>query len=109
MEINTDRPNRIKIPRRALFKRIAVLWLLEIMACLCGTGLFAIVSAFCVLELVLITMKVHPLWKLYYHPASLYIVLGLLIIPSIPIGLGLRDLIPWLTLTLLDLITRLLT
>lgn len=109
MEINTDRPNRIVIPRRALFKRIAVLWLLEILACLCATGLFGIVTAFCVLELVLITAKVHPLWRLYYHPASLFVVLGLLLLPAIPIGLALRELIPWLALTLLELITRLLT
>ena len=38
MEINTDCPNRIVIPRRALFKRVAILWFLEIVACLCGTG-----------------------------------------------------------------------
>lgn len=109
MEINTDRPNRIVIPRRALFKRIAVLWFLEITACLCATGLFGIVTAFCVLELVLITAKVLPLWRLYYHPVSLFEVLGLLLLPAIPMGLALRELIPWLTLTLLDLIAQLLT
>lgn len=109
MEINTDRPNRIVIPRRPIFKRVAILWLLEIMACLCATGLFGIVSVFCLLELVWLTIKVHPLWRLYYHPASLFVALGLLLLPAIPIGLGLRELIPWLTLTLLDLITRLLT
>ena len=100
MEINTDRPNRIVIPRRALFKRIAVLWFLEITACLCATGLFGIVTAFCMLELVLITAKVLPLWRLYYHPASLYIVLGLLWIPAVIIGVALRVLIPWLILEL---------
>ena len=100
MELNTDRPNRIVIPRRALFKRVAVLWFLEIMACLCGTGPFAIVSVFCALELVWLTTKVLPLWRLYYHPASLYIVLGLLIIPSIPLGLALRVFIPWLVVGL---------
>ncbi len=100
MEINTDRPNRIVIPRRALFKRIAVLWFLEITACLCGAGPFVIVSVFCVLELVWLTAKVLPLWRLYYHPASLYIVLGLLIIPAIPIGLALRVFIPWLVVDL---------
>ena len=100
MELNTDNPNRIVIPRRPLFKRVAILWSLEIMSCLCGTGPFVIVSAFCVLELIWITAKVLPLWKLYYHPASLYIVLGLLIIPAIPIGLALRVFIPWLVVDL---------
>ena len=100
MELNTDNPNRIVIPRRPLFKRVAILWFLEIMACLCGTGPFVIVSAFCVLELVWLTAKVKPLWRLYYHPASLYIVLGLLIIPAIPIGLLLRVFIPWLVVDL---------
>ena len=104
MEINTDRPNRIVIPRRALFNRIAVLFFWEITACLCATGLFGIVTAFCVLEIVLITAKVLLLWRLYYHPASLYIVLGLLTIPSVPIGLGLRVLIPWLVVGLPRLI-----
>ena len=100
MELNTDNPNRIVIPRRPLFKRVAILWLLEIMACLCGTGPFVIVSAFGVLELVWITAKVRPLWRLYYHPASLYILLCVLIIPAIPIGLLLRVFIPWLVVDL---------
>ena len=100
MEINTDRPNRIVIPRRALFKRVAILWFLEIVACLCGTGVFGIVSAFCVVEIIWLIAKVIPFWKLYYHPASFYIVLGLLIIPSIPIGLALRVFIPWLVVDL---------
>ena len=100
MALNTNTPNRIVIPRRPLFKRVAILWSLESMACLCGTGPFVIVSAFCVLELIWITAKVLPLWKLYYHPASLYIVLGLLIIPAIPIGLALRVFIPWLVVDL---------
>lgn len=100
MELNTDNPNRIVIPRRPLFKRAAILWLLEIMACLCGTGPFVIVSAFCVLELVWITAKVRPFWRLYYHPASLYILLCVLIIPAIPIGLLLRVFIPWLIVDL---------
>ena len=109
MEINTDRPNRIVIPRRALFKRVAILWLLEIVACLCATGLFGIVAVFCLLELVWLTTKVHPLWRLYYHPASLYVVLGLLMLAAVPLGLGLRALIPWCTLAILDVITQLLT
>jgi hypothetical protein len=100
MELNTDNPNRIVIPRRPLFKRVAILWFMEITACLCGTGPFVIVSAFCVLELVWITAKVLPLWRLYYHPASLHIVLGLLIIPAIPIGLLLRAFITWLVVDL---------
>ena len=104
MELNTDNPNRIVIPRRPLFKRVAVLWFLEIMACLCGTGPFVIVSAFCVLELIWLTAKVLPLWRPYYHPASLYILLGLLVIPSIPIGLALRVFIPWLVVDLPRLI-----
>ena len=70
------------------------------MVCLCCTGPFVIVSVFCVLELVWLTAKVVPLWRLYYHPASLYIVLGLLIIPAIPIGLLLRVFIPWLVVDL---------
>ena len=100
MELNTDNPNRIVIPRRPLFKRVAILWFLEITACLCGTGPFVIVSAFCVLELVWLTAKVLPLWRLYYHPASLYIVLGVLMIPAVPIGLALRVFIPWLVVDL---------
>ena len=100
MELNTDNPNSIVIPRRPLFKRVAVLWFLEIVACLCCTGPFGIVSAFCVVELVWITAKVLPLWRLYYRPASLYIVLGLLVIPAIPIGLLLRVFIPWLVVDL---------
>ncbi len=100
MDINTDRPNRIVIPRRALAKRVAVLWFLEITACLCGTGVFGIVSAFCVFELIWLTPKVQSLWRLYYHPASLYIVLGLLIIPAVPVGLALRVCIPWLIVDL---------
>ena len=100
MEINTERINRIVIPRRPLFKRVGILWFVEITACLCGTGPFVIISVFCVLELVWLTAKVLPLWRLYYHPASLYIVLGLLIIPAIPIGLALRVFIPWLVVDL---------
>ena len=100
MEINTDNPNRIVIPRRPLFKRVGILWFVEITACLCGTGPFVIISVFCVLELIWLTAKVLPLWRLYYHPASLYILLGLLIIPAIPIGLALRIFIPWLVVDL---------
>ena len=100
MELNTDNPNRIVIPRRPLFKRVGILWFVEITACLCGTGPFVIISVFCVLELVWLTAKVLPLWRLYYHPASLYIVLGLLIIPAIPISLALRVFIPWLVVDL---------
>lgn len=100
MELNTNNPNRIVIPRRPLFKRVGILWFVEITACLCGTGPFVIISVFCVLELVWLTAKVLPLWRLYYHPASLYIVLGLLIIPAIPIGLALRVFIPWLVVDL---------
>lgn len=100
MELNTNIPNRIAIPRRPLFKRVGILWFVEITACLCGTGPFVIVSVFCVLELVWLTAKVLPLWRLYYHPASLYIVLGLLIIPAIPISLLLRVFIPWLVVDL---------
>ena len=100
MELNTDNPNRNVIPRRPLFKRVGILWFVEITACLCGTGPFVIISVFCVLELVWLTAKVLPLWRLYYHPASLYIVLGLLIIPAIPIGLALRVFIPWLVVDL---------
>jgi len=100
MELNTDNPNRIVIPRRPLFKRVGILWFVEITACLCGTGPFVIISVFCVLELIWLTAKVLPLWRLYYHPASLYILLGLLIIPAIPIGLALRVFIPWLVVDL---------
>jgi hypothetical protein len=100
MELNTDNPNRIVIPRRPLFKRVGILWFVEITACLCGTGPFVIISVFCVLELIWLTAKVLPLWRLYYHPASLYIVLGLLIIPAIPISLALRVFIPWLVVDL---------
>ena len=100
MELNTDNPNRIVIPRRPLFKRVAVLWFLEITACLCCGGPFVIVSAFCAVELVWLTAKVQPLWRLYYHPASLYVVLGALMIPAVPIGLALRAFIPWLVVDL---------
>ena len=100
MELNTDNPNRIVIPRRPLFKRVGILWFVEITACLCGTGPFVIISVFCVLELIWLTAKVLPLWRLYYHPASLYILLGLLISPAIPIGLALRIFIPWLVVDL---------
>jgi len=100
MELNTDNPNRIVIPRRPLFKRVGILWFVEITACLCGTGPFVILSVLCVLELIWLTAKVLPLWRLYYHPASLYILLGLLIIPAIPIGLALRVFIPWLVVDL---------
>lgn len=100
MELNTDNPNRIVIPRRPLFKRVGILWFVEITACLCGTGPFVIISVFCVLELIWLTAKVLPVWRLYYHPASLYILLGLLIIPAIPIGLALRVFIPWLVVDL---------
>ncbi|MBQ9151891.1 MAG: hypothetical protein IJX72_06545 [Clostridia bacterium] len=104
MEINTERINRVVIPRRALAKRVGILWLFEIMACLCGFGLFGIVSVFCILEGVWLTMKFRPVWRLYYHPATLYILLGLLVIPAIPIGLGLRRLIQWLIFSLPRLI-----
>ncbi len=100
MEINTDRPNRIVIPRRPLFKRVAVLWFLEIVACLCCAGPFVIVSAFCVFELIWLIPKVQALWRLYYHPASLYMVVGILVVPSVPIGLALRAFIPWLIVDL---------
>ncbi len=96
MEINTERINRVVIPRRALAKRVGVLWLFELCACLCGFGLFAIVSFFCVLDMVWLTAKFVPVWKLYYRPATLYIILVLLVIPAVPIGLFLRWLIQFL-------------
>ena len=96
MSINDDRVNRVVIPRRSLAKRMGILWLLEIVACLCGFGLFAIFSVFCIVETIWLTAKFHPVWRLYYHPAALYILLILLIIPAIPLGLGLRWSIKWL-------------
>ncbi len=96
MEINTERVNRVVIPRRALARRVGILWLFELGVCLCGFGLFAIVSFFCILEMVWLTLKFRVVWRLYYHPATLYILLALLILPAIPLGLGLRWLIQWL-------------
>ena len=100
MEINTERINRIVIPRRALAKRVGILWAFEILTCLCGFGLFGIVSFFCILEGIWLTTKFRSVWRLYYHPATLYIVLALLMIPAVPIGLGLRVFIPWLVVDL---------
>ena len=100
MEINPERINRIAVPRRALAKRTAIVWIFEIIACTCGVGILGIVSVFCVLEGFLLTRKFQTVWRLYYHPASLYIVLGLLWIPAIIIGGTLRALIPWLILDL---------
>ena len=90
MEINTERVNRVVIPRRALAKRICILWIFEILACLCGFGLFSIFSVFCIIEAVWLTLKFRPVWNTYYHPATLYILLILLVIPALPLGIGLR-------------------
>ena len=104
MVIHTERINRITIPRRALAKRTAIVWIFEIIACTCGVGILGIVSVFCVLEGFLLTRKFQTVWRLYYHPATLYIVLGLLWIPAIIVGGTLRALIPWLILDLPRLI-----
>ncbi len=96
MEINTERINRVVIPRRSLAKRVILLWLFEVLICLCGVGILWLVSIFCALEMIFLTAKFCQIWKLYYHPASLYVLLVLLIIPAIPAGLGLRRLIWWL-------------
>jgi len=96
MEINTDQINRVVIPRRSLAKRIGILWLFEIIAYLFGFGLFGIVSLFCVAATVWLTVKFHSVWRLYYHPSTLYILLVLLAIPAFPIGLGLRWCVQWL-------------
>lgn len=104
MEINTERVNRVVIPRSALAKRVGILWLFEIIACLCGLKIFGIVSVFCVIVLVWLTVKIRPIWSLYYHNATLYILLILLIIPAVPIGLGMRRLIYWMIFNLPSLI-----
>ena len=100
MDIHTERINRIAVPRRALAKRTAIVWIFEIIACTCGVGILGIVSVFCVLEGFLLTRKFQTVWRLYYHPATLYIVLGMLWIPAVIIGVALRVLIPWLILEL---------
>ena len=100
MDSETLYINSVLIPRRALAKRMAFLWLFEIIACLCGFGPLVIVSAFCIFECILLTLKFRTVWRLYYHPTTLYIVLGLLVIPSAFIGLALRTLIRWLILNL---------
>ena len=104
MDINTERINRIAVPRRALAKRTVIVWIFEIIACLCGFGVFSIVSIFSLLEGIWLARKFRRIWRLYYHPATLYVVLGLLFIPSVAIGLALRALIPWLILDLPRLI-----
>ena len=104
MKSETAYINSILIPRLSLAKRIAVLWMFEIMACLCGFGLFAIVSLLSVFEGIWLARKFRPVWSLYYHPATLYIVLVLLLAPSVIIGLALRAFIPWLILELPRLI-----
>ena len=100
MEINTDQINRVIIPRRSLAKRIEILWLFEIITSFFCVGIFGIISLFCVSVMIWLTVKFHSVWKLYYHPATLYILLVSLAVPAVPIGLGLRWCIQWLVFKL---------
>ena len=95
MEISEDRIGYVCIPRLALAKRVAVLWLFELAACITGTGVFLIDTILLLLILVWISLKFLPVWKLYYKAASLYIVLLLSFIPAFILGRVIRGVIMW--------------
>ncbi len=96
MEINEERIGYVCIPRFALAKRVGILWLFELIACLFGTGLFLLFSVFCMLMLLWLSLKFLPVWRLYYKTASLYIVLLLSFIPAFLLGRLLREAFLWL-------------
>lgn len=96
MEISEDRIGYVCIPRLALAKRVAILWLFELAACITGTGVFLIDTILLLLILVWVSLKFLPVWKLYYKAASLYIVLLLCFIPALILGKVIREAILWL-------------
>ncbi len=96
MEINEERIGYVCIPRFALAKRVGILWLFELAACLVGSGLFLIFSAFCMLMLLWLSLKFLPVWRLYYKTASLYIILLLSFAPALLLGYLIRETILWL-------------
>ena len=98
MDISESRIGYVCIPRLALAKRGAVLWCFELLACIMGTGVFLINAILLLLILVYVSLKFLPIWRMYYKPASLYIILGLCFVPTIFIGRFLRELILWLVM-----------
>ena len=98
MEISEDRIGYVCIPRFALAKRVAVLWLFELAACITGTSVFLIDTILLLLVLVWISLKFLPVWKLYYKAASLYIVLLLGFVPAFLLGHLIRKAVLWLIL-----------
>lgn len=96
MEISEDRIGYVCIPRFALAKRVFILWLFELAACITGTGIFLIDTILLLLILVWVSLKFLPVWKLYYKTASLYIVLLLSFIPALLLGRLIRETILWL-------------
>jgi len=96
MEISEERIGYVCIPRFALAKRVSVLWLLELAACVVGSGLFLIFSVFCMLMLIWLSLKFLPVWRLYYKAASLYIILLLLFVPTLFLGYLIRETVLWL-------------
>lgn len=96
MEISEERIGYVCIPRLALAKRVAVLWLFELVACIIGTDVFLIDTILLLLVLVWVSLKFLPVWKLYYKAASLYIVLLLIFIPTLFLGYLIRETLLWL-------------
>ena len=96
MEINEERIGYVCIPRRRLFGRVGVLWCFELIACFAGTGLFLILSSFCIMMLFWLSLKFLPVWRLYYKPLSLYLILALGFVPACFLGRMAREAIWYL-------------
>lgn len=96
MDISEERVGYVCIPRLALAKRVAVLWLFELAACITGTGVFLVDTILLLLVLVWVSLKFLPVWKLYYKAASLYIVLLLSFVPALLLGRLIREAVLWL-------------
>lgn len=96
MEISEDRIGYVCIPRFALAKRVIILWLFELAACITGTGVFLIDTILLLLVLVWVSLKFLPVWRLYYKTASLYIILLLSFVPACLLGRLIREAILWL-------------
>ena len=96
MEIDESRIGYVCIPRFALAKRVGILWLFELAACITGTGVFLIDTILLLLVLVWVSLKFLPVWKLYYKAASLYLILLLSFVPALLLGWMIRETILWL-------------
>ena len=96
MDINESRVGYVCIPRRALAKRMAILWCFELAACTMGAGVFFIDTVLIVTAMAFFSLKFLPVWRMYYKPVSLYIVLLILLVPTVFLGRFLRELILWL-------------